>query len=143
MPGSPTTPGRPGACVDAPVRVAFRQETLLAIRRCRAICVDQEIPTTAPPVSVLRPVRGLDQYDIVTLSSSFSLDYPDYEVIFCCADETDRAVSAIRQLMESNPEIKARLLIGDHGATANPKLNNLSKGWNSAQNDWMWIGMQF
>jgi hypothetical protein len=24
MPGSPTTPDRPGACADAPVRVAFR-----------------------------------------------------------------------------------------------------------------------
>lgn len=110
--------------------------TLLAIRRCRAVCVDQEIPKTAPPVSIVRPVRGLDQYDMVTLGSSFSLDYPDYELIFCCADATDRAVPAVRQLMESNPEIKARLLIGDDGATTNPKLNNLSKGWNSAQNDW-------
>jgi hypothetical protein len=26
MPGSPTAPGRPGACNGAPVRIAFRQE---------------------------------------------------------------------------------------------------------------------
>ncbi|MFT7578168.1 MAG: ceramide glucosyltransferase [Alphaproteobacteria bacterium] len=113
--------------------------TLLAMRRCRAIRVDQDIPMTAPPVSIVRPVRGLDQYDMVTLGSSFSLDYPDYELIFCCADATDPAVSAIRELMEANPESKAQLLIGDDGATANPKLNNLSKGWNAAQYDWIVI----
>jgi ceramide glucosyltransferase len=113
--------------------------TLLAMKRCRAIRVDQDTPLTAPPVSIVRPVRGLDQYDMVTLGSSFSLDYPDYELIFCCADATDRAVPAIRELIEANPASKARLLIGDDGATANPKLNNLSKGWNAAQHNWIVI----
>ena len=32
MPGSPTTPGRPGACVNAPVHVAFRQENGVGTR---------------------------------------------------------------------------------------------------------------
>jgi ceramide glucosyltransferase len=113
--------------------------TLLAIRRCRAISVDLEIPKTAAPVSIVRPVRGLDQYDMVTLGSSFSLDYPDYELIFCCADATDQAVPAIRDLMAANPEIKARMLIGDDGTTANPKLNNLIKGWHAAHHDWIVI----
>jgi ceramide glucosyltransferase len=113
--------------------------TLLAIRRCRTLEIDQEIPAIAPPVSIVRPVRGLDQYDKVTLGSSFSLKYPNYELIFCCADASDRAVPAIRDLMEDNPEVKARLLIGDDGATANPKLNNLIKGWHAAQHEWIVI----
>ncbi len=113
--------------------------TLLSIRRCRAVHVDQEIPAATPPVSIVRPVRGLDQHDKVTLGSSFSLNYPDYELIFCCAEANDRAVPVVRDLMEANPEIKARLLIGDDGATANPKLNNLIKGWHAAHHDWIVI----
>ena len=34
MPGSPTTPGRPGARADAPVRVAFRHENGVGTRDC-------------------------------------------------------------------------------------------------------------
>ena len=112
---------------------------LLSIRRCRASHVDQEFPPDGRPVSIVRPVRGLDQYDKVTLGSSFSLDYPDYELIFCCADANDQAVPAIRKLMQANPSIKARLLIGDEGGTANPKLNNLIKGWHAAHHDWIVI----
>lgn len=112
---------------------------LLTMRRCGVNQVAQEIPATAPPVSIVRPVRGLDQYDVVTLGSSFCLDYPDYELIFCCAEATDPAVPAIRDLIEANPEINARLLIGDDCATANPKLNNLIKGWNAADHDWIVI----
>ncbi len=113
--------------------------TLLSIGRCRAARVDEDISATESPVSIVRPVRGLDQYDKVTLGSGFSLDYPDYELIFCCAEENDRAVPAIRDLMQANPNVKARLLIGDEGVTANPKLNNLIKGWHAAHNDWIVI----
>jgi hypothetical protein len=33
MPGSPTTPGRPGACSNAPFRIAFRQENGVGTRK--------------------------------------------------------------------------------------------------------------
>ena len=40
-------------------------------------------------MSVLRPVRGLDPYDELTLRSGFELDYPSYELILCCDDADD------------------------------------------------------
>lgn len=66
----------------------------------------------AAPVSVLRPVRGLDPFDEMTLRSGFELDYPHYELILCCADANDPAVPAIRRLMAAYPHVEARLLIG-------------------------------
>ena len=90
-----------------------------------------------PPVSVLRPVRGLDPFDEMTLRSGFELDYPIYELILCCADTDDPAIAPIRRLMREYPHVTSRLLIGRDDVTSNPKLNNLIKGWRAAHCDWV------
>lgn len=97
----------------------------------------QPRPMVAPSVTLLRPVRGLDRFDAETLGSSFTLDYPDYEVIFCAADADDPVVPVIRSLMARYPKVRARLLIGEDRITANPKLNNMQKGWVAAKGDWV------
>ena len=38
-----------------------------------------------PPVSIVRPVCGLDNFLDETLRTSFELAYPAYELIFCIA----------------------------------------------------------
>jgi hypothetical protein len=45
-------------------------------------------------------------------------------------------VPIVRGLIEANPEVPARLLIGDDGISANPKLGNLVKGWDAARHEW-------
>ena len=94
-------------------------------------------PEGVPAVSILRPVRGVDSTDEATLQSGFALDYPNFELIFCCADEHDPAVALVRRLIAENPNVRARLLIGNHAISANPKLNNLVKGWVAAGSDWI------
>jgi ceramide glucosyltransferase len=111
--------------------------SLLAMHRCRRGNAPLPAPEGAPAVSILRPVRGVDSTDELTLASGFGLDYPDYELIFCCADHDDPAAALVRRLMAENPHVKARLLIGDHAISANPKLNNLVKGWHAACSDWI------
>lgn len=93
-------------------------------------------PAHAPFVTLLRPVCGLDRFDRQTLGSSFRLDYPDYEVIFCAADENDAAVPVVRRLIARHPQVRARLLIGEQRISGNPKLNNLQKGWQAAGGEW-------
>lgn len=111
--------------------------TCLAAYRCRQKAISWELPADVPPVSVLRPVRGLDPYYAKTLRSGFELSYPDYELIFCCADAGDAAVPVMRQLIAQYPDARARLLIGQDNTTANPKLNNLTKGWRAARHEWV------
>jgi ceramide glucosyltransferase len=108
---------------------------LLALYRCRRPSARAAI--TGPPISVLRPVRGLDPFDELTLRSGFELDYPDYELILCCADADDPAIGLIRRLISEHPHVPARLLVGRDDATSNPKLNNLIKGWRVARSDWV------
>lgn len=110
--------------------------TVLAIYRSTTPS-SREPLSFAPPVSVLRPVRGLDFFDDLTLRSGFELSYPNYELILCCADRDDDAVPAIERLMAQYPSVRARLLIGRDDVTSNPKLNNLIKGWRVARHDWI------
>lgn len=91
----------------------------------------------APPVSLIRPVCGLDAEAETTLRSSFHLDYPEYEVLFCAAQSNDPVIPLVRNLIAQHPGIGARLLIGDDAVSENPKLNNCVKGWHGAKHEWI------
>ncbi len=90
-------------------------------------------PGARPFISLIRPVCGIDRFDRETLASSFSQDYPDYEILFCAADETDPAVALARELVAAHPSAKAQVLVGNDRLSANPKLNNLAKGLAAAR----------
>jgi len=89
-------------------------------------------PTDVPLVSIVRPVCGLDNYIEETLRSSFLLDGPPSETIFCAASATDPAVPLVRRLIDDHPHVDAKLLIGNDRISDNPKLNNLVKGWRAS-----------
>jgi ceramide glucosyltransferase len=84
---------------------------------------------------VVRPLCGIDNHIEETLRSTFMLDHPDYEVIFCVAFAKDPVVPLVRQLMAAHPHVPARLLVGEEGINANPKLNNCAKGWRAASHN--------
>ena len=86
-------------------------------------------PPIRPPVIIVLPVCGIENYIEDTLRSAFRLDYPRYELIFCAARPDDPVVPLVRRLMADHPWIDARLLIGDERISDNPKLNNVFKGW--------------
>jgi ceramide glucosyltransferase len=90
-----------------------------------------------PRLTLLRPVCGRDPFDAETLGTSFTQDYPAYEIIFCAPSETDPAVPLVRALMAANPGIPAQVLTGETPISGNPKLNNLWKGWQAVTTDWV------
>jgi ceramide glucosyltransferase len=92
-----------------------------------------------PPVSLVRPLCGIDNYAADTLRSTFELDYPQCEILFCVASAKDPVLPLVRDLMAENPDARAELLIGDDRASMNPKLNNVLKGWHAASHDWIII----
>jgi len=90
-----------------------------------------------PPVSLVRPLCGIDNYAADTLRSTFALDYPRCEILFCVASARDPVVPLIESLMAQHPQAGARLLVGDERVSNNPKLNNALKGWQAASHDWI------
>jgi ceramide glucosyltransferase len=112
---------------------------IIATARCRA---DRryEIPALdAPAVSLVRPVCGTDNYCEETLRSTFELDYPRYEILFCAAHAHDPVLPLIERLIAAHPHIDAKILIGDDRVSGNPKLNNVVKGWRAASAPWVVI----
>jgi ceramide glucosyltransferase len=107
----------------------------IAIVRCRVPARELAPPSDAPPVTVIRPVCGTDNFVESTLRSTFALNYPRYEILFCVASASDPAVALIRGLIDEHSTVRARLLIGDERISANPKLNNVLKGWRAAAHD--------
>jgi ceramide glucosyltransferase len=105
----------------------------LTARKCRARPRDLLPPSPAPPVSVVRPLRGLERFSEETLRASFELDYPDYELLFCVQAPNDPIIAVVQRLIAEYPAIPARLLVGDDHISANPKLNNCVKGWDAAK----------
>jgi ceramide glucosyltransferase len=109
----------------------------IAIRRAKPRATPVPPPVDAPPVSIVRPVCGIDNFCEETLGSSSRLDYPKYEVIFCVARASDPVVPVVRKLIAAHPNVAARLIIGDEKVSANPKLNNCVRGWDAARYDWI------
>ncbi len=100
--------------------------------------VGRRVSTGAlPPVTLLRPVCGIENNIEETLASGFALDHPVYEIIFCVASADDPVVPLVEGLILAHPRVPARLLIGDDVISGNPKLNNLAKGWEAARHDWI------
>lgn len=92
-----------------------------------------------PPVSIIRPLRGIDAHETATLRAAFRLDHARYEVILCVADPDDPVIPLARAAMREHPQIPSQLLIGDDRISPNPKLNNIVKGWRAARHDWVAI----
>ncbi len=109
----------------------------IATVRCRMPTRSRPPPAHAPPVTLVRPVCGLDNFVEATLRSSFDLDYPVYEIIFCAAAAKDPVVPLVNSLISEHPAAHARLLIGNERISANPRLNNCLKGWRTAAHDWI------
>lgn len=91
----------------------------------------------APPVTIIRPICGEENFLEATLRSSFLLHYPDYEVLFCAAEADDPAVAVAQRLIDDHPHISARIRITRQPISDNPKLNNMAAGWSVARHDWI------
>jgi ceramide glucosyltransferase len=116
---------------------AHAASSTLALLRCRK--QSSRIPSQvgSPPVTIVRPVCGVEPYDAMTLGTTFELDYPDLRLIFCCDRADDPAARLVQSLIAAHPNVRAELLIGRDPLTANPKLNNLLKAWSQIETDWV------
>lgn len=98
-----------------------------------------DTPPGLLPVTILKPLKGVDSGLEENLRSFFSLDYPEYELLFSIADGKDPAVAIVEKLIAQYPGVNAALSIGEVQVGINPKVNNLIQIYDRAQHDWVLI----
>jgi ceramide glucosyltransferase len=85
----------------------FLQFQSEARRQRSAIPDDSQLP----PVSVLKPVHGLEAQLKKNIESFFQQDYPDYEILFAADEADDAALDVVREVSSRYPKIRTRILI--------------------------------
>jgi len=85
------------------------------------------LPEYAPPVSLLKPVRGVDFGSYENFASFCQQDYPEYEILFAVNDDQDPAVPLIQRIVEEFQDRRIRLLVGAEHLGANRKVNKLAR----------------
>src|SRR5271163_179872 len=97
----------------------------------------RKLPEFAPPVSVLKAVRGVDFATHENYSSFCRQNYPNYEIIFAVNEADDPAAAEVRRVIREFPGREIRLLIGAENLGANRKVNKLARMTSEARHEFL------
>jgi ceramide glucosyltransferase len=78
-----------------------------------------------PPVSILKPLRGVDPQMYESFRSHCVQDYPEYEIIFGVGEADDPAADAVHRLMREFPQCHIQLVVCPEILGNNRKTSNL------------------
>ncbi len=90
-----------------------------------------------PPISILKPLKGIDPEIYESFRSHCLQEYPEYEIIFGVSSADDPAVESVRELQQEFPERNIRLVVSPKVLGANVKVSNLAQMAAEARYDYL------
>jgi ceramide glucosyltransferase len=80
-----------------------------------------------PPVSVLKPLKGMDPDIWESFCSHCEQDHPQFQLIFGVSDPADPAIEVVRRLQAQYPAVPIELIVCDRVLGTNIKVSNLAQ----------------
>ncbi len=108
-----------------------------AVAFLRARKADRSVRPTQNllPVSILKPLKGIDPEIYESFRSHCTQDYPEYEIIFGVSDPNDPAVASVERLMKEFPNGSIQLIVCEEILGPNVKVSNLARMVQVARHD--------
>jgi ceramide glucosyltransferase len=94
-------------------------------------------PRLIPPVSIFKPVHGMEERLEENLRSFFEQDYPDFEIFIGARSADDPAIAIARKLQAEYPQVKSRLVFSGPPEWPNAKVFTLDKMIALSRNDYL------
>jgi len=92
-----------------------------------------------PPVTILKPVHGMEERLEQNLESFFQQDYPNFEIIIGARGADDPAVALAERLRLRYPQVKCRIVLSGPPTWPNAKVFTLDKMIALSRNDFFVI----
>ena len=80
-----------------------------------------------PPVSILKPLKGIDPHIWEAFCSHCELDYPEFQLIFGVSDPGDPAIALVHRLQAKYPNRQIELLVCESDLGTNRKISTLAQ----------------
>jgi ceramide glucosyltransferase len=113
--------------------LAYSLLVIVAARRYRRVPMPEL--RSVEPVSILKPLSGLDLGLESNLRTFFEQDYPSFEILFAVRRADDPAVEIVEGLQEQFPSVSSRLLITGEPSCPNAKVFSLNRMFAAAEHD--------
>ncbi len=92
-----------------------------------------------PPVTILKPLHGMEPRLEENLESFFRQDYPDFTIVFGARSCEDRALAVVDRLQAKYPQVRTRIVVSGNPSWPNAKVYSLSKMIASATDEFFVI----
>jgi len=126
--------------IAAPVLLALVAGSLVycvltAIAAVRYKQVRPPAPREPPPISILKPLAGVEEGLEENLISFFEQQHPCFEILFAVQDASDKAVPVVEKLQARYPDVASRLIVTGEPPYPNIKVYKLDRMLEAARYD--------
>lgn len=111
--------------------------TWLACLRLHARKTREDVPASAPAVTLIIPLKSGDPFLERNLSCFCALDYPSCQIIFALESRDDPAFGAASKIAGLFPKADVSIVVCASRTGLNPKENNHANAYTRAKHDWI------